>query len=311
MKLIFAGTPDIAKIILEKLCATRHEIIAVLTQPDRPAGRGRKLQMSPVKEFAQSKNLPILQPETLKTSDIQQTLKNLNADLMMVVAYGLLLPQAVLDLPKYGCWNVHVSLLPRWRGAAPIQRAIEAGDERTGVSIMQMDAGLDTGPIILQKIIDIAPDDTAGSLHDRLAQLGAEALLTALDLLSQGSVKSSAQTEHDVTYAKKLTKDEGRLDLSLSADVLARKARAFDPWPMTFVEYNDEPLKLGKVSVLDHEAHGHVGEIIDINPEFILVQTGKGRLRIESLQKSGGKMLSVREFLNGHKDFFVVGSVFT
>jgi methionyl-tRNA formyltransferase len=311
MRLVFAGTPEIASTVLAKLCTTEHEIVAVLTQPDRPAGRGQKLHESTVKQLAKQQGFIILQPKSLKTPEIFTELQALQADLMIVVAYGLLIPQTILDLPKFGCWNIHVSLLPRWRGAAPIQRALEAGDERTGVSIMQMDAGLDTGPILLQKIIQILPDDTAQSLHDRLADLGADTLLTALTMLEQNKLKALPQTEHDVTHAKKLTKEESRLDLSLSADALARKVRAFDPWPMASLTYNDEILKLGKVSVSDHENHGHVGEIVDVNPEFILVQTGKGRLRIEALQKAGGKMLSIREFLNGHKDFFVVGSELT
>lgn len=310
MKLLFAGTPEIAKIVLEKLCHTEHEIVAVLTQPDRPSGRGLKLHESPVKQFAQEKHLKVLQPVSLKTPEAVQMLKELSVDLMIVVAYGLLIPQTILDLPKWGCWNIHVSLLPRWRGAAPIQRAIEAGDQQTGVSIMQMDAGLDTGPILLQKVIDIAPNDTAASLHDRLAHLGADALVNALALLPQGAIRAVPQTTHDVTYAKKITKEESTLDLSLTADVLERKVRAFTPWPMTYVVYNDEPLKLGKVSVVDHTTTGPIGLIVDINPEFILVQTGQGRLRLEALQKSGGKMLLMREFLNGHRDYFVEGSAF-
>lgn len=308
MRLLFAGTPEIAKVVLEKLYASGQEIVAVLTQPDRPAGRGQKLQESAVKQFAKAQQLKILQPASLKNVEIQDELKSFNADLMIVVAYGLIVPQVVLDIPKFGCWNIHVSLLPRWRGAAPIQRAIEAGDKHTGVSIMQMDAGLDTGPILLQKEIDILPQDTAASLHDRLADLGSEALLAALDLLAQNKLKSVPQALQEVVYAQKLSKEEGRLDLSLSVDELLRKVRAFNPWPMTYVEYNGELFKLGKVSVSDHKSRGPVGEIIDVNPDFILVQTGTGRLRIEALQKAGGKMLTVREFLNGHKDLFVIGS---
>lgn len=308
MRLLFAGTPEIAKVVLEKLYASGQEIVAVLTQPDRPAGRGQKLQESAVKQFAKAQQLKILQPASLKNVEIQDELKSFNADLMIVVAYGLIVPQVVLDIPKFGCWNIHVSLLPRWRGAAPIQRAIEAGDKHTGVSIMQMDAGLDTGPILLQKEIDILPQDTAASLHDRLADLGSEALLAALDLLAQNKLKSVPQALQEVVYAQKLSKEEGRLDLSLSMDELLRKVRAFNPWPMTYVEYNGELFKLGKVSVSDHKSRGPVGEIIDVNPDFILVQTGTGRLRIEALQKAGGKMLTVREFLNGHKDLFVIGS---
>ncbi len=311
MKLLFAGTPEIAKVVLEKLCNSQHDILAVLTQPDRPSGRGQKLHESEVKQFAGTQNLTVLQPLTLKDAEIQAKLQAFNADLMIVVAYGLMVPKAVLSIPKLGCWNIHVSLLPRWRGAAPIQRAIEAGDERTGVSIMQMDEGLDTGPILLQKIIDILPEDTSATLHDRLALFGADTLLQALDRLQAGDLQAVPQTEYDMTYAKKLTKEEGRLDFSLPAQVLACKVRAFTPWPMAYVIYNDEVFKVGKVTVVDTTSHGVVGEIIDINPEFILVQTGQGRIRLLALQKAGGKMLSIREFLNGHKDLFIEGSAFT
>ena len=311
MKLLFAGTPEIAKVVLEKLCRSEHEILAVLTQPDRPSGRGQKLHESEVKQFAKTQNLTVLQPLNLKDAEIQAELQAFNADLMIVVAYGLMVPKAVLGIPKFGCWNIHVSLLPRWRGAAPIQRAIEAGDERTGVSIMQMDEGLDTGPILLQKVIDILPTDTSAILHDRLALLGADTLLQALSLLQAGTLAAVPQTEYDMAYAKKLTKDEGRLDFSLSALELECKVRAFTPWPMAYVEYNDEVFKIGKASVVDTTSRGHLGEIIDINPEFILVQAALGRIRIEALQKAGGKMLSMREFLNGHKDVFIEGSAFT
>lgn len=311
MQIIFAGTPEIAKVVLEKLLQSKHDIVAVLTQPDRPAGRGQKLQVSPVKQLAQLKNLPVLQPESLKSADIQETLRQLGADLMVVVAYGLLLPKAVLDLPKYGCWNVHVSLLPRWRGAAPIQRAIEAGDMQTGVSIMQMDEGLDTGAILLQQEVQILPEDTALSLHDRLAEVGGDALLKALELFASGHLQAQVQATEGVTYAQKLRKDEGVLDFSLSALELERKVRAFYPWPMAHVQYNEVLLKVGQVSVADTESQGPIGQIIDINPEFILVQTALGRLRFHALQMPGGKMLNMREFLNGHRDFFIEGSEFT
>jgi methionyl-tRNA formyltransferase len=306
MRLLFAGTPEIARVVLEKLVHSEHEVLAVLTQPDRPAGRGQKLHESEVKIFAQMQSLKILQPTTLKSLELQQELRDFNSDLLIVVAYGLLIPPEVLTIPKYGCWNVHVSLLPRWRGAAPIQRALEAGDEVTGVSIMQMDAGLDTGPILLQKTLPILPEDTAFTVHQTLATLGAETLLRALDLFVQQQLTPQAQIG-DVTYAKKLTKEEGRLDFNLPARVLERKIRAFYPWPMAYTEYAGVHFKVGRALVVDDGTCGRGGEIIAVQPEFILVQTASGKLRIELLQKAGSKMLSVREFLQGHPHYFSIG----
>lgn len=308
MKILFAGTPEIAQVILAKLYATNHDIVAVLTQPDRPAGRGQKLQMSAVKQFAITKGLKVLQPESLKTTEVCSLLQAFDADLMIVVAYGLIVPKVILNIPRFGCWNVHVSLLPRWRGAAPIQRAIEAGDAETGVSIMQMDEGLDTGAVLLQEKTPIFPSDTALSLHDRLAHMGSQALLKALEQLQLGTLQAQAQDEHGATYAHKLMKEEGRLDFSLSALELERRIRAFYPWPMTFMFYNGESFKIGEAMAVDLETEGPLGLIVDVNPEFILVQCAQGCLRIHALQKPGSKMLSVREFLNGYPNYFVVGS---
>ena len=311
MRILFAGTPDIAKTILAALQASEHEVLLVLTQPDRPAGRGQKLQQSAVKIFAAQAALPVLQPNTLKDPSILAILQDFQADLMVVVAYGLMLPAAVLNTPKHGCWNVHVSLLPRWRGAAPIQRALEAGDTETGVSIMQMDVGLDTGPILLQKTTPIFPDDHAEILHHRLADLGAEALLEALTVLQHGQLAPKVQSIQGVTYAEKLTKAEGRLDFSLSALALDCKLRAFYPWPMMVTEYNGTLFKIGKASVVDTDTQGYLGQIIEVSAAGIIVQTAKGRLRLEALQRPGGKMLSLGEFLRGHKDYFVLESTFS
>ena len=311
MRLVFAGTPEIAETILAALLAAQHEVLAVLTQPDRKAGRGQKLQASPVKVLAEAEGIPVFQPTKLKDPELINTLRALAPQVMVVVAYGLMVPEELLHLPRDGCWNVHVSLLPRWRGAAPIQRAIEAGDMVTGVSIMQMDAGLDTGPILLQRSLAISPEDTALSLHELLADLGAEALLTALELGQEGKLAPRAQSNEGVTYAHKLSKTEGRLDFSLPAMALARKVRAFYPWPMTTVEYNGILFKIGQVSVLETESKGRLGQILAVNAAGITVQTALGRLRIETIQQPGAKMLSVREFLLGHPDLFVIESEFT
>ena len=290
MKIIFAGTPEIAETVLKKLLTTEHDIIAVYTQPDRPAGRGRQLTASPVKQLALVNTIPVEQPETLKTPEAQAQLASYQADLMIVVAYGLILPQAILDMPQHGCWNVHVSLLPRWRGAAPIQRAIEAGDKQTGVSIMQMDAGLDTGDILLQRQCGIACDETTGSLHDKLATQGADALLTALQQYDAGTLHPTAQTG-DVCYAKKLSKQEALIDWSKPATTIERKIRAFNPWPGCYFEHKGQRIKVWQVSAQP-------------GTEGISMQTGNGVLRLLELQLPGTTRQSAKAILNGHPDLF-------
>lgn len=312
MKLVFAGTPGIAATVLKHLLVSKQEILAVLTQPDRPSGRGQKLLPSPVKELALSHQLPVYQPLSLKEPEIQKLLKDYQADLMIVVAYGLIIPQAVLDIPKFGCWNVHVSLLPRWRGAAPIQRAIEAGDSETGVTLMQMDKGLDTGPILLQEKLAITPDMTGGLLHDVLAEMGAKLLLKGLKLKLEESLLLMQQPETGMTYAAKLSKSESQIDWSQSATEIECKIRAFNPWPICFTTYNDEPIRIWKAHVTNASkmVSKHVGQIISITSESLEIQTGRGVLEILEIQRPAGKILSMQTFLNGHLDFFKEGAIF-
>jgi len=302
LNIVFAGTPEFAVSSLKALHESGHTVIAVYTQPDRPAGRGRKLQASPVKKYAAAQALPVYQPNTLKNTEDQNQLASLHPDVMVVVAYGLILPPKVLEIPRLGCLNVHASLLPRWRGAAPIQRAIEAGDDVTGVTIMQMDAGLDTGDMLIRKETPIREDDTTETLHDRLATLGAAALLTALDGLEQGTLTGEPQNDDDATYAKKLDKAEAVIDWTQSAEVLARKVRAFNPWPAASCSLNGRRLRILQAKASTSKNEGtEIGMVCDTNADSISVQTGEGCLGITRLQLEGGRPQSVREFLNGHQ----------
>jgi methionyl-tRNA formyltransferase len=298
MKLIFAGTPEFAVPCLEALIRAGHQLVAVYTQPDRPAGRGRKLQPSPVKVCAQTHDIPVFQPESLKTETANLT--GLGADAMIVVAYGLILPEPILAIPESGCINVHASLLPRWRGAAPIQRAIEAGDTESGITIMQMDAGLDTGNMLYRVSTPITAEDTGGSLHDRLAQLGAEALVAALTKLERGELHAEQQDDSQATYAGKLQKAEGDINWQQPAAVLARKIRAFYPWPGTRCHWKDRVLRLCHAGAIDRPAAAEPGTIVQADTDGIIVATGDGQLKINRLQLAGGKPQTAREFLNGH-----------
>lgn len=302
MNIIFAGTPEFAVSSLKAINESRHTVIAVYTQPDRPAGRGRKLQASPVKEYALAQGLSVFQPENLKNPDDVKRLAALQPDVMVVVAYGLILPQTVLDIPRLGCLNVHASLLPRWRGAAPIQRAIEAGDKTTGVTIMQMDAGLDTGAMLSKKETPIGEEDTAATLHDRLAELGAEALLEVLDKLEQGKIVGELQNDNDTTYAKKMDKAEAEIDWSLPAEALARKVRAFNPWPVANCRFNGKRLRVLNAKAVANDKDGiENGTVCKIDDDTFSVQTGDGCLCISRLQLEGGRSQTAREFLNGHQ----------
>lgn len=305
MKIIFAGTPDIAATILTGLLGSEHQVIAVLTQPDRPCGRGQKVVASPVKTLALQHNISVYQPEKLSEPDIQDKLKAMQADLMVVVAYGLIIPQAVLDIPRLGCWNVHVSLLPRWRGAAPIQRAIEAGDTQTGVTLMQMDKGLDTGPILLQEKVTIGQDMTSRELHDLLAAKGSDLLLQGLNLQLQNKLTATSQPNENISYAHKITKEEARIDWSEPAAVIECKIRAFNPWPVAYTTYNDQVIRLWQAKAINHERPIHIGQIQYIRQDAIGIATGEGILEILELQLAAGKRLPVTTFLNGHRDFFV------
>lgn len=300
MNLIFAGTPQFAVPALEALLRAGHRIRAVYTQPDRPAGRGRKLTASPVKQCAQTHDIEIRQPE--KISREEKILRADAPEAMIVIAYGLLLPPAVLAIPRHGCINVHASLLPRWRGAAPIPRAIEAGDAETGVSIMQMEAGLDTGPVLAEARTPIHEADTAQTLHDRLAQLGADTLVATLERLARGAVTPRPQDAAGACYAKKLRKEESHLDWTQPAIVLHRRIRALNPWPVAATRWRGKTLRLWEVGPLEaRRAVGAPGTIVQADTAGIRVQTGDGVLTLTRLQAEGGKILAAGDFLNGCK----------
>ena len=294
MKLIFAGTPEFAAQALATLITAGHQLALVLTQPDRPSGRGMVLRPSPVKALALEHGIEVFQPPTLRDAAAQARLQAVGADAMIVAAYGLILPQAVLDLPRFGCINIHASLLPRWRGAAPIQRAILAGDAESGVCIMQMEAGLDTGPVLLSAALPIAADETAGSLHDRLAELGAGLIVAALEKLP---LAPTPQADCGVTYAAKIEKSEAMLDWNQSAQQLARQVRAFNPFPGALATLGQLSVKVWRASA--EAGEGSPGTILASDRAGILVACGEGALRLTELQKAGGKRLSAAQFLAG------------
>lgn len=295
MRLIFAGTPEFAAVALQALLDAGHEIVLVLTQPDRPAGRGMKLKPSPVKALALSRGLPVAQPLTLKDPAEQDTLRAIGAEVMIVAAYGLILPKAVLEIPPRGCLNIHASLLPRWRGAAPIQRAMLAGDTETGITIMQMDVGLDTGAMLLKKTTPINPDDTAQTLHDRLAQLGGVAIVEAL----AAPLAGEAQNDAVACYAAKLTKDEAAIDWPLPATQIARAIRAYNPVPIAHTLWHAEPLKIFAAQIETGE-RGVPGTVLRADAAGVVVACGEAALRITELQRPGGKRLSAAQFLAGN-----------
>ena len=299
LNIIFAGTPDFAAQHLQALLDSEHNVIAVYTQPDKPSGRGKKLQASPVKQLAEAHNIPVYQPKSLRKEEVQVELKALNADVMVVVAYGLILPESVLKAPKYGCLNVHGSILPRWRGAAPIQRAIWAGDSQTGVTIMQMDIGLDTGDMLYKVYTDILPTETSASLYQKLAELAPPALL-------------EKQDDDLANYAEKLTKEEAKLDWNLLACQLERNIRAFNPAPIAFltvnVNGNEERIKVYQANVLPHQEKV-LGTVIAFDKTGLKIATQDGVLNITQLQPQGKKPMSVQDFLNGRSDWFKVGEV--
>ena len=301
MKVIFAGTPDFAAAALKAIAAAGFEIPLVLTQPDRPKGRGMQLAPSPVKQAALELGLRVAQPEKLRNNaEALQMLKEVEADVMVVAAYGLILPQDVLDAPKHGCLNIHASLLPRWRGAAPIQRAIEAGDAETGVCIMQMDIGLDTGDVVSEHCYAIQPTDTANEVHDALMNLGAEAIVADLQQLkAEGRLKSVKQPEEGVTYAQKLSKEEARVDWNESAAVIERKIRAFNPVPAAWVEYQGKPMKIWRAEVVAQQ--GRAGEVLSCSADGLVVACGENALKITELQPSGSKRMPIAAFAAGHK----------
>jgi len=300
MRIIFAGTPDFAAETLKALLSTNHDICAVYTQPDRPSGRGRKMTASPVKQLALEHEIPVEQPLNFKEDEAKQILANYHADLMIVVAYGLLLPQAVLDTPSLGCINVHASLLPRWRGAAPIQRAILAGDTETGVCIMQMEAGLDTGPVLSRASCPINIDDTAQTLHDRLAILGAETLLAALPNIVELQSKAQVQNDELTCYAAKLLKPEAQIDWQQSAEQLVRQIQAFNPWPVAQTNWQEQVFRIWSATRINEKSSAAPGEIISVNKDSIDVATGDGILRLNQIQLPGKRTMPVADFLNAN-----------
>lgn len=298
MNILFAGTPEFAAVHLKAILDTRHQVMAVYTQPDRPAGRGRKMAFSAVKEVALSNDIPVHQPATLSKPDEQALLAEYQPDLMVVVAYGLLLPTKILEIPRYGCINVHASILPRWRGASPIQRAILAGDRETGISIMQMDAGLDTGDVLAIYRCHIEAGDNASILHDRLATLGADALPSILEQIDEQSIKAVPQPDDGVTYAKKLSKDEAQLDWNKPAGSLLNQINAFNPWPVATTCLQSTVLRIWQATVLEEPSPEAPGTVIRTSKLGIDVVTGQGVLRIQKLQRPGAKAMQAHDFLN-------------
>jgi methionyl-tRNA formyltransferase len=323
LRVVFAGTPVFAERHLQTLVDSRHQVVAVYTQPDRPAGRGKKITASPVKKLAQAHQFSVYQPNSFKDESEQQTLAALDADIMVVVAYGLILPQAVLDTPKLGCINVHASLLPRWRGAAPIQRAIEAGDSKTGVTIMQMAAGLDTGPMLSKTSCDILDTDTTTTLHDRLAELGCAALIAALDQIQSGNRKTESQNEIETSYAEKILKTEAQINWSLAARDIDRKIRAFNPFPVMFTvlkskddkTQNEQRIKILHAKIVANTSTNvPPGTIIDINENAnggIVIACGEQALLLQRIQLPGKAVMSVHEVMLGHRHLFSVGQRFS
>ncbi|OED71787.1 methionyl-tRNA formyltransferase [Vibrio splendidus ZS-139] len=314
LRIVFAGTPDFAARHLAALLSSEHEVIAVYTQPDRPAGRGKKLTASPVKNIALENNIPVYQPENFKSDEAKQELADLNADIMVVVAYGLLLPQAVLDTPRLGCINVHGSILPRWRGAAPIQRSIWAGDKETGVTIMQMDIGLDTGDMLSIATLPIEATDTSASMYEKLAGLGPDALVDCLANIASGKAVAEKQDDELANYAKKLSKEEAKIDWNDSAEHIERCVRAFNPWPMShfaIVDSNSDAeisIKVWQTRVDEESTSAPAGTIIKADKTGIYVATGDKVLVLEQLQVPGKKAMSVQDILNSRASWFEVGT---
>ena len=299
LKIVFAGTPDFAAVHLQALIDSEHDVVAVYSQPDRPAKRGKKLQASAVKQVAVEHNIPVLQPLNFRAEEDVQALKDLAPDVMVVVAYGLILPEVVLQTPRHGCLNVHASLLPRWRGAAPIQRAIEAGDNSTGITIMQMDIGLDTGDMLNTVTTPIFANDTGGSLHDRLADLGPRALLSTLTDIESQSLKPQSQDDQHANYAHKLAKQEAFIDWQTSASQLALRIRAFNPFPMCFAQLGDQRLRIISATALDESHTMQPGTIARVDKQGLDVVCQQGVLRITQLQLAGKKPMAIHDVING------------
>ena len=308
LRVVFAGTPDFSVPALEKMVADSScEVVGVYTQPDRPAGRGRKLTPSPVKQMALKHNIPVEQPATLRKAEFVQVLAEYRPDVIVVIAYGLLLPKGVLELPTHGCINVHASLLPRWRGAAPIQSSILAGDAKTGVTIMQMDEGLDTGDMLLVRECEISQTDTSANLHDRLAEMGTEALLKVLGQIEEGSLQPVAQDNAQANYAHKIKKSDAQIDWSSSAQLINQTIRAYNPWPIAFTHFDGKVARIWQAVVLPENTDLEPGTLVAMSKSGLEVATGSGILRITQLQLPGGKVQKSTDFVNAHRNFLQEG----
>lgn len=310
LKIIFAGTPVFAEKSLASLYHSEHQVIAVYTQPDKPAGRGKKITMSPVKQFALQHNIPVFQPKTLRAPEAQAQLRELQADVMVVAAYGLILPEAVLSIPKYGCINVHGSLLPRWRGAAPVQHAILAGDNETGITIMQMDKGLDTGDMLLKEAVEITPEETGGGLHDKLAALGAKMIVEAMDDLEANQLTPQKQDDALANYANKIEKQHAQINWHDTASQIERMIRAYHPWPVAYTSLSDIVVKVHQACLSDQTSAEKPGTIIAHTKQGFIVATRMGCLEILTMQLPGKKAMSVKDILNAKAELFSVGKVF-
>ncbi len=305
MRIVFCGTPEFSVEPLKQLIESQLDVVAVYTQPDRGVGRGRKIQYSAVKECAIENNIKVYQPQTLRDPDAIEELRNLKPDLLVVVAYGLILPQVVLDIPSIACWNIHASLLPRWRGAAPIHRALLAGDKSTGVGIMKMEAGLDTGPVYIQHECQISKQETIQELHDKLMVMGGHALIESIDLLNRGLLpKPMVQDENKKTYAKKLEKSESLISWNESAEQIDRKIRAFNPWPGVVAKIDGNDYKLWQSKVVSLSKNGAAGQIVFADKSTLIIQCGDAQLQLETIQKPGKKQMPIAQFMQSRKDWF-------
>tara|TARA_R100001440_G_scaffold32138_1_gene50668 strand:- start:9265 stop:10200 length:936 start_codon:yes stop_codon:yes gene_type:complete len=309
LRIVFAGTPEFAAVALQALLDAGHQVVAVYTQPDRPSGRGRKLTPSPVKQTALNAGLPVCQPESLKSTEAQAELANFEADVMIVAAYGLILPQAVLSIPTHGCLNIHASLLPRWRGAAPIQRAIAAGDSESGITIMQMDKGLDTGAMLLKSVTEITDRDTGGSLHDRLAVLGGKAINDALTLLARQSLEPEIQDDAQACYAHKLSKQDGHIDWSQPASAIDRQIRAFNPWPGTYTDAGDQRIRIHDAAPVNEVSDAPHGTVLSRSRDGVTIACGDGVLQLTRVQLPGSRAQTISDLINGGRDVLMAGEV--